>query len=261
VILVKDIIDFLENLYPKGLAYEWDNVGLQIGDANKKIKNIMISLDASTAVIDEAIENEIDLLITHHPFMFSSLKSINFSSVIGKNIQKAIKNDITIYSMHTNYDVAENGMNQNLAQTIGLNDIQPFSMIDEVHGLGRIGELDQPMDIEELSNLLYEKLAPHVGFISNVEANNITDIRYVAVIGGSGGKYIQDAIDAKADVLVTGDITYHTAMEALDLGLTILDIGHYAEVIMEKHIQGLLANNFKDEINVITPGGLRNPII
>jgi dinuclear metal center YbgI/SA1388 family protein len=262
VLLVKDIITFLEEKFPPSLAYDWDNVGLQIGDLDRKIKRIMVALDATTSVINEAINKEVDFIITHHPFIFSSLKSIDLGTPQGKNIQKLIKNDIAIYTMHTNYDVAPGGMNDVLAEQIGLQSVKPFAMIDEVYGLGRIGELENPMNIECLSDMIrLEKLKNEVGDIKTVETVGSGVIKKVAIIGGSGGKYIHEAKALGADVFITGDVTYHTAIDAMDIGLNMLDIGHYAEVIMEEKVALLLDKQFADDVRISQPSVSRNPII
>ena len=259
VLLVKDIIKFLEEKFPLELALKWDNIGLHIGDVNREVKTVMVALEATTAVIDEAIEKNVDLIVAHHPFIFSPLKSIDFTTPKGRNIKKLIQNDVALYVMHSNYDIANGGMGDVLAEKIGLLEIKPFSMIDETHGEGRIGKLERAMSIEELSNLLYENLEPHIGFISNVECDHIESIETVAIIGGSGGKYIHEAKKSGADVLVTGDIKYHDAMDAKDIGLNILDIGHFAEVVMQDAVRDLLNETFGDGI-AVSAEEIGNPI-
>jgi len=259
VLTVKDVIKFLEEKFPPSLAYDWDNVGLQIGDTNREVKKVMVALDATTPVIDEAISKGVDLIITHHPFIFSPLKSIDLKMPQGKSIQKLIKNDIAIYTMHTNYDIAPGGMNDVLAERIGLQDIKTFAMIDDIHGLGRIGKLENAMDIESFSDNLYDQLDPYIGVISNVECENIENIETVAVIGGSGGKHIHDAKAAGADVLITGDVTYHTAIDAKAIGLTLLDIGHYTEAIIQDAVRDLLNEELGNELAVSSEES-KNPI-
>ena len=261
VLLVKGIVEFLEEKFPKNLAYDWDNVGLQIGDLNHEVNNVMVALDATTLVIDEAIEKNIDLIITHHPFIFSSLKSIDFTTPRGKNIQKLIKNDIALYTMHTNYDVASGGMNDALAEAMGLLDVRPFAMINDIHGLGRIGVLDTAMTINSLcDSIRFERLKDEVSDIKTVETGSAGCIKKVAVIGGSGGKYVHEAKKLGADVFITGDITYHTAVDAKEIGINIIDIGHFSEVIMEGKIAELLGKEFSDDAKIIKPSVSTNPI-
>ncbi|WP_320045785.1 Nif3-like dinuclear metal center hexameric protein [uncultured Ilyobacter sp.] len=116
---LSEITKRLEKAFPKNMAESWDNVGLLIGEKNKDVKKIQISLDATDRVIEEAVKNKADLIITHHPLIFSSLKAINDSTLLGKKIMKLIKNDIALYSMHTNLDSAENGLNRYIAEIIG----------------------------------------------------------------------------------------------------------------------------------------------
>lgn len=257
MLLVKDIIKFLEEKFPPGLAYDWDNVGLQIGDVDRQVKRIMVALDATTVIIDEAIEKGIDLIITHHPFIFSSFKSIDLTTPFGKNLQKLIKHDITIYAMHTNYDIAPGGMNDTLAEKMGLANVKPFAMIDDAHGLGRIGELKSACDVDNLIKNLKREL--HLTSVNFVQTNNSL-IKRIAIIGGSGGKYIHEAKEIGADVLVTGDVTYHTAMDAKEIGLKMIDIAHYAEVIMEEKIAVLLNEKFYGDVKIYQTSMSNNPI-
>ncbi|WP_319369897.1 Nif3-like dinuclear metal center hexameric protein [uncultured Ilyobacter sp.] len=116
---LSEITKKLEKTFPRDMAESWDNVGLLVGERNKDIKKIQISLDATEGVIEEAVKNKVDLIITHHPLIFSPLKAVNDSTMLGKKIIKLIKNDIALYSMHTNIDSAENGLNRYIAELIG----------------------------------------------------------------------------------------------------------------------------------------------
>ncbi len=116
---LSEIIKKLEKAFPKDMAESWDNVGLLVGERNRDIKKIQISLDATERVIEEAVKNKVDLILTHHPLIFSPLKTVTDSSLLGKKIIKLIKNDIALYSMHTNLDSAENGLNRYIAELLG----------------------------------------------------------------------------------------------------------------------------------------------
>lgn len=259
VLLVKDVVKFLEGKFPPSLAYDWDNIGLQLGDVNSEVSNVMVALDATTLVIDEAINKNIDLIITHHPFIFSPLKSIDFTTPQGKNIQKLIKNDIAIYAMHTNYDIAPSGMNDVLAEKIGLQGVKPFAVIDDVHGLGRIGKLEGgPQFLLNWIRIFKDKLGLST---VNYAHGNIPMIENIAIIGGSGGKYIHEAKAAGADTLITGDLDYHTAIEVKEIGLNIIDIGHYAEVVMEENVAALLDDQFSNDVQISLPSESENPIV
>ena len=258
---IQEIIAYLETKFPKDLAYAWDNVGLQIGDVNKEVKRIMVALDATTAVIDEAVQNKIDFMITHHPFFFSGIKIIDFSNPQGRNIQQLIKHDIGIYSMHTNYDVANGGMNDLLANKLKLQQIEKFAMVDEVHGLGRIGQLTHEMDLADFVTCIKNQwLVEEKPSLKIVNAHQENNLKKVAIVAGNGTKYIREAKNAGADIFVTGDVDYHTAVDAIDMGLSIVDIGHYSEIIMEKHVTKLLEEQFK-ALQIIRPSSAKNPIL
>src|SRR5690625_6778066 len=100
----------MENWAPKKLAYDWDNIGLQLGSYHKEVKKVMITLDVLEPVVDEAIDNEVDLIISHHPILFKALKQINIDTPVGRTIQKLIQNNITVYSSHTNLDITKGGV-------------------------------------------------------------------------------------------------------------------------------------------------------
>lgn len=256
---IHEITEFLEQQFPLELAYDWDNVGLQIGDQKKSVGRIMAALEATTPVIDEAIRQGVELIITHHPFIFPGIKAINLATPKGKNIEKLIKNDMALYTMHTNYDLASGGMNDVLAAMMKLENVKP--LCDD--GLGRLGELQQAMNIDCLCDYIqHEWLKDVVSDIRTVEISGKSGaIKKVALIGGSGGDYINEAKNAGADVLVTGDIKYHTAIDAQELGLNLIDISHYAESVMEANVQQLLQAKFDNQLEVLIPSVAKNPIL
>lgn len=250
---IHEITDLLESRFPLEAAYEWDNVGLQIGDKTKIIQRVMVALEATTPVIDEAIRQDVDLIITHHPFIFTGLMEINFATPKGKNIEKLIKNDIALYAMHTNYDIGAGGMNDALSNILRIYNCDPLCE----DGLGRVGDLENPVDLEEFS--CFVKAAFKLDKVSVVQGNKSL-LKRVAVVGGAGGDYIHDAKAAAADILVTGDIKYHTAIDAQEIGLNLIDIGHYAEVIVEAKVMELLQEKFGNQLNVMVPTVTKNPI-
>ena len=130
----QDIISLLDEIAPRNLAEDWDNVGFLIGDRNSAIRRIMVCLDLPYWVLDEAIENKVDMVITHHPVIFSSMKKINTDSSLGRGIIRLIKNNISVYSSHTNMDIASGGLNDMFAKQLG------FSVTSII----------QPLNIEKL---------------------------------------------------------------------------------------------------------------
>ncbi|MTL49413.1 Nif3-like dinuclear metal center hexameric protein, partial [Turicibacter sanguinis] len=126
-IVISDVIKQLETLYPKHLAaFDKDPNGLHIGNVNRPLTKVLVTLDVTKSVVEEAIEKGANLIVAHHPFIFRPLANINTNTPKGKIVELCIKHDICVYAMHTNFDIAKNGMNDCLAQTIGLENIQPL---------------------------------------------------------------------------------------------------------------------------------------
>lgn len=206
---VLDILEFLEKLAPLELAEPWDNCGLLIGDKNSDVLKTLVALDVTEAVVCEAIKIGANLIISHHPVIFRDIKHIRDQ----KNIILAIKNDISIISMHTNLD--KTFVNDILAEKLELSNIQSLE-------LGKIGTLKAPMHINDFIVYVKEKLN-----IDSISFANATDTVYkLAVIGGSGGSFLGKTQDA--DTFITGDISYHTFLDAVDMGKNIIDAGHFA---------------------------------
>jgi len=226
----------LESLYPTSSAEKWDNVGLQVGTMNKDIEAILISLDLTMEVIMEAKANGVNLIICHHPAIFTPLKTIDSESYLGKMIHSLIKNDITLYVMHTNFDVSSNGMNVILGKKLGLTNVSIFDVIDEDYGLGVIGLIERQRADYLISDIKAEFGIEAVKYIGNLKDT----IEKVAIIGGSGADYVYQAIEHDVDLFITGDVTYHKALDCKNLGLNVLDIGHYFESHGIKELREIL---------------------
>lgn len=218
----REIISEIEKVFPVTSAEEWDNPGLLVGRRDKEVKRILVSLDALDSVINQAIERKADLLITHHPLIFGSLKKVNSDTFIGERILRLIENGISYYAMHTNYDVC--GMADLNAEMLELEDASILSYSGEEEGLGRVGRLKIPMK--------YYDFAEHVKEVFELEdvrcyGEGNPSIRTIAVCGGSGKSLLSDVYASGADVFITGDIDYHTGIDAWANGLRIIDAGHY----------------------------------
>lgn len=332
------LIKNFELFYPPHFAEDWDSVGLQIGDPNQEIKKILTVLEITEDVIDEAIEKGVDLIVCHHPIIFKPLKQIVMSNSHSNKIISLIKNDIAVYAAHTNVDIANNGMNDWIAEVIGLERTRPLEVTkyneflhisielkknqisdvidllselyteekDDVlqkvtvtpttsfkefakdrkshdnmclinafileteipvlnrlmknynlkhkqstifytsfrtenmgkqYGIGRIGQI-KPQTLETLGASLKQKFdidgVKIVGSRENI-------ISKVAVVGGSGSSYIDSAIKARADVLITGDTSYHDAQHALENNIALIDAGHHLEIIFNDIMRDFLA--------------------
>lgn len=243
MVLVKDIMKFMEQIAPKDLAENWDNVGLMIGNENQEIKKVLVALDCTAEVIDEAIKIGANMIVTHHPFiLFQKMKSITKNNPFGNKIYDLIQNNICVFSAHTNLDSADGGVNDVLANLFQLQNIQK---LDEESGLGRIGELKSTVTFSEFAKIVDEKI-PTSGLMKLVGDKN-QEIKTVAVCGGSGASFVNLAKTKGADVYVTGDIKFHEAQDALDLNLCVADVTHYAG---ENLIVPVVANKMADELDV-----------
>jgi dinuclear metal center YbgI/SA1388 family protein len=345
------IAGILDELAPKRLAESWDNVGLLVGDGKQKINRVMVCLDVPEWVIEEAVSKDVDMIISHHPMIFNGIKRINADTATGRKLIALIKNNISLYCLHTNFDIVAGGLNDIFARDLGfLNS----TVIEETYrekllklvvyvpsgheedvigamcdaGAGYIGKYSsctfrtsgigtfEPQEgskpfigtqgslerVEEsrVETIVPEKLMNKVvkgmlkahpyeeaaydiyetrnegkvmglGRIAELEtettlsifADNVKTIlgadnvrfagdpnrviKKVALLNGSGNKFINAARFAGADVLVTGDTQYHGVLDALELGLCVIDAGHYAtEKIMMKYIAEFLRNKFQE---------------
>lgn len=227
-ITVKEILNILDEKYPLRYAYDWDNCGHLIGNPDKLVNTCLTTLEITDDVIDEAIENNIDLIISHHPVIFSGLKKISFDDLKGRHLIKLIRNDIDVISIHTNFDIAEDGLNDSFAKLIELRDIKILDVIGEddkgAYGMGRVGRLENSMSLKELGEKLKSMLKiDAVRVVGDLE----DEIEKVAIVTGSGAEYYTLLKDTDIDVLITGDLKYHTAQDALSDGINIIDCGHF----------------------------------
>ncbi|WP_082233812.1 Nif3-like dinuclear metal center hexameric protein [Halobacillus massiliensis] len=346
-VTVREIVNQLEKLAPKKFAFEWDNVGLQVGSLDQPVENVMVTLDVLEEVVDEAVEKNVNLIIAHHPLLFKKLNQIDFSTPKGRVIRKLIQNDISVYASHTNLDIADGGVNDALAELIGLRDIKPLiettnesllklavyvpvSHADKVrdamseagagyigdyshctyqvngegtfkplegsdpyigstgelerveekrietivpsfltqkvlkamneshpyeeaaydliqllnegksYGVGRLGELEEEMTLEALCMLVKDKYqVPQLRYCGNARQK----VKKVALLGGSGENYYKDALRKGADVYITGDLSFHTAQDAVEAGLSLIDPGHHVEKVVHTYVKDYLEKN------------------
>ncbi|MCM3761484.1 Nif3-like dinuclear metal center hexameric protein [Alkalihalobacillus oceani] len=338
------LIQHFEAWSPKSYAVEGDKIGLMLGTLNKPVHKVMVALDVLEDVMDEAIEEQVDLIIAHHPLLFRPLKKIDLTTAHGRIIEKALKHEIAIYAAHTNLDIAKGGVNDMMAEALGLKetevlaptqaqqlkkiavfvpkthieqvrqavsqagaghigayshctfqsagtgtfkplegtnpfigeqgkleyveelkletivpaerqnrviqalikshpyeepayDIYPLDNQGEVLGLGRIGKLEQAVSLGEFAEQV--KAAFEVSG-ARVVGDLEKPVQKIAVLGGDGNKYIKDAIFKGADVIVTGDVYYHVAHDAMMDGLAIVDPGHNVEKVMKEGVKRYL---------------------
>ncbi len=347
----QNVAGILEELAPKKLAENWDNVGLLVGDGKQQVRKLMVCLDVPEWVLDEAVEEKVDMIVCHHPMIFSGIKRINTDTPIGRKIMKLIRNNISLYCLHTNYDMASGGLNDLMARQLGFaswqtiqplqkeklyklvvfvptghetaviealcragagfigkysncsfrtpgmgtfepqEGAQPFTgkighlenteeyrvetIVPEqllnkavkemlkahpyeevaydiyqtfnegkVFGLGRLAELENGISLSLYAESVKKLLdIPHIRFAG--DPNKL--IKKVALLNGAGNKFASDARFAGADLLITGDVQYHELLDAVEMGLCVIDAGHYGtEKIMMKSIAAFLKGRFDD---------------
>jgi GTP cyclohydrolase I len=256
---VNDFISVFENLYPKSLAEEWDNVGLMVGRGDKEVQKVMLCLDVTTKVIEECKKENIDLIVSHHPFIFKGIKNITDKDFKGQSILEAIRNDISVISLHTNLDAAKDGVNDVLAKTIKLEKISHWGNEAKGEGtsFGKIGDLEQEMKWEAFLSQVKTNLS--LNHIRCVGRRDL--VKKVAVFSGSFDGDLKALKASGADVLLTGDLKYHTAMDALEEGLCLIDAGHFgSEIIVLKQLEKVINENFK-EIDVFISQNERDPFV
>lgn len=222
---LKNIAELIEREFPLSDAYEWDNCGLLLGDGEWDIKTVLLSLDVNNAVLREAKEKNADLILSHHPILFDGAKRLDAKTPEGRLILGLCENKISVYSAHTNCDVGKNGINAKLAELFGLCDTEVL----EDNGLGRIGNLKTPMCFADFATLTKKTLkAPFVRICGDKSAS----VRRIAVASGASSDSIPTAIKKGADVIITGDMKYHDMINYSEMGISIIDAGHYPTEIV-----------------------------
>ena len=248
---VSEILDYITEVAPLKWQESYDNSGLLVGNPNVLVDKVLLAIDVTEEVIDEAIDNSIHLIISHHPLIFKGLKNILADDVTGKMIMKAIKHDISIAAMHTNLDNSFYGVNRILAEKIGLKDLQilrpnyiesqGFTDSCSQVGSGMVGYFETEISENDFLKLIKERL--NVSAIRHSRFLN-RKISKVAICGGSGAFLIDDAKRCEADVYLTADMKYHDFFEA-NGKMLLVDAGHFeteqftkqliADIILKKN--------------------------
>lgn len=344
------IAGILEELAPKKLAENWDNVGLLVGEGKQAVKKLMVSLDAPEWVVEEAVEKGVDMLVCHHPIIFNGIKRVNADDAVGRKLLKLIRNNIAVYCLHTNFDIAAGGLNDIFAELLGYRDfniieplqceklykivvfvpaghedkvmdamtgagagfigkyskctfrtggigtfvpqegaepfigskgrlesteefrietivpqgiikkvikamlkVHPYEEVaydiyetlneGRVMGLGRLAELDAEVKLSEYAEKVKQLLgADHIRYAGDPGRM----IKKAALLNGTGNRFVSAARFAGADVLVTGDMQYHEVMDAVEMGLCVIDAGHYAT---ERMMIGFIANYLRSRFS------------
>jgi dinuclear metal center YbgI/SA1388 family protein len=253
---VKDIIAVIEEFAPLSIQEGWDNSGLCVGSPEDEVTSALFALDCTEQLVDEAVACGADMIITHHPLIFSGLKKISPQDQVGAAVIKAIKNGIAIYAAHTNADKVIAGVSGAMAAKLGLCDVRILDEDGEGTGLGVVGDLSQPLTADEAVALVKEKFG-----LKMLKASRPSDgmISRVAMCGGSGGSLIGAARRSGAQLYISGDISYHNFFTPE--GFMIMDIGHYeSEIEIVNILFSLIMKKFPTFAVRITQNINSNPI-
>jgi dinuclear metal center YbgI/SA1388 family protein len=233
---VIEIVKILEKFAPKNLAREGDNVGLLVGDPQAEVKGILISLDPTLMALQEGLKKKANLVLTHHPIIFQPLRSL---LDITPSISFAVKNDISVYSAHTNLDVAEGGIGDVLSKLFDLVEVKKLDKegVEKEKAMGRVGYLKEPLSLKKLAEFVAKRLSVRVRVLGEPDKK----VKKVALCGGGGSGLLFEAYREGADVFITGDVNHHAALLALELGIVLIDATHLAT-------ERVILNNLKEYI-------------
>lgn len=245
MIRLKELTQFLETIAPLHLQESYDNAGLIVGNTDMEVRGVTVCLDSTEQVVEEAIDRGHNVIVAHHPIVFSGLKSFTGQNYIERTIIKAIKNDIAIYAIHTNLDnVLLNGVNERIAQQLNLSELEilsPKMGFDSNVGAGIIGYTSQ--DYAPLEFLAFLKNKMQTSCVKYTDLCK-EKIEKVAICGGSGSFLLDTAIRQECDLFITGDFKYHQFFDANNQ-IIIADIGHFeSERYTIDLIKDLINNNF-----------------
>ena len=217
-----EVAGIIERFAPLDTAAEWDNTGFCIGSPSTEVKGVLVGFDCTPYLVREAVERGANMIVTHHPLIFRGIKKISPDNFLGEIISLAIKNDIVVYSAHTNADKADGGVNTLMAERLGLRGCSALS--DD--GFGLVGTLPAPMGAAEFVAFVKERFSLKVVRASRLIAK---PIEKVAICSGSGASLIGEALASGADAYICGDVSYHLFFTEKDF--LLLDIGHFESEI------------------------------
>lgn len=227
---LRDVVAALESLYPLETAADWDRVGLVTGDLDQPVRRVLLALDPTLAVIDEARGWGADLLVTHHPLLLRGVHSVATTTAKGASVTALVRAGVALWVGHTNADVAEPGVSSVLADALGLADQRPLS-VEAGQAAGRVGDLPSAVSLAEFAERVASALPATAGGI-RVSGDPEGTVRTVAVMGGSGDDRFDDVRASGADVYVTADLRHHPVLEAREEARGgrpyLIDAGHWA---------------------------------
>lgn len=242
------LLNALRTIAPRELEEDWDNGGYQINMGNTEVKRILISLEITGEVIEEAVKRGADFIVTHHPLFFHKLDVIDAKTMVGGQAIELIRHGITLYSAHTCFDSAFGGNNDYLANLLDLQKIRKLKVWTprgDQELMGRMGEFREPCTLREAADLVERvlRLKEHVRLVGNPGKS----VKRVALCTGAGGDAIEALSQGGCDLYITGDVKHHQAQMAKEMGLALIDAGHYGT-------ESIFVENFSNQLRKITEG-------
>ena len=222
--ILQDIINIIESVAPLSYQEAWDNSGLQVGDRNAEIHAALLTVDVTESVVDEAISLGCDLIISHHPLIFKGLKHLTGVTPQERCVEKAIRNNIAIYSSHTSMDAYLHGVSGKIAEKIGVCDYRILipSTADSKSGLGVIGKLSTPMKWADFVEKVQQIFGCSLRYVDACTEY----VQIIAICGGAGAEFAGEAIQQGAEVYITADMKYHE-MQAACGQIGVIDLDHW----------------------------------
>ena len=218
---VRELYERISDRIPEDLSEEWDNDGIMCcPDDLAAVNRVLVTLDVTEEIVDYAIDNGFDVILSHHPLVFKPLSAIDPENHISRKLVKLIRAGISVLSFHTRADKVRGGVNDCLARLLGLDDIEPFG--DDC--LGRIGHLECETSMEEFATRVKSAL----GIDKLIVADAYNPVYTIALVGGDGKGYVKEALDMGADTYLSGRIGYNVMEEAAEMGINLIEAGHYA---------------------------------
>ncbi len=260
-IKIDELTDQLRIIAPRELEEEWDNGGYQINMGKEKVERIMVCLEITNAVISEAVKRKADFLVTHHPLLMEKIDVVDAGTLTGNYIIELIRQEITVYTDHTSFDSVFGGNNDYLADLLDLQKVRRLKIwtpFGDKEIIGRMGSFETPLSLKEAAALVESAL--NLTKPPQIVGNPDASIRNVAICTGSAGDSIDAAIRNDCDLLITGDVRHHQAQKAREMGLNIIDAGHYGtEYIFVKNFAEKLRKAVQDQVEILESNVIVNP--
>lgn len=250
---MSELISEIEEIAPRELEEDWDNCGMQINMGKKSVGKVLITLEITKNVIEEAKNKNVDFIITHHPLLFSKIDVVDYNNITGNYLIELIKSGISVYSAHTTFDETFGGNNEYLAELIGLTRIRrlkDYRPVPKDRIIGRMGNFKEPCTLKEACTIVEEAL--DIEGKLRVVGDLDKKIKIVGLCTGAGGDTMEAAIRNGCDLFITGDVRHHEAQMALEMGLCLIDAGHFgSEKIFAENFASKLRKNLDSKIEII----------